>query len=272
MINTQLKLSSTLVLSALALGVATPLVAHADDGGNYNTEAGVTFSQNNTPSNPVDPDDPNPNDPQHPVDPDGEDPKKGTDGPLSIDYVSSFDFGNQKISSANQTYYAKAQAYSGDKKDSALYAQVTDSRGTGAGWTLNVTQPTQLTAKTTDSDGGDTTSVLKGAEISINDLSANTQADSEAAAAKAGSNITLAPGNTTNATVMSAAKEAGQGVWVARMGSTSALSTDTNTTDGSERTIDKSVSLYVPGTSNKIAKAQYTADLVWQLNDTPANS
>lgn len=271
MFNTQLKLSSTLVLSTLALGIATPLVAHADDGGSYNTEAGVTFSQNNTPSEPVDPDDPNPNNPQHPVDPNGDDPKKGTDGPLSIDYVSSFDFGNQKISSANQTYYAKAQAFSGDKNDSALYAQVTDSRGTGAGWTLNVTQPSQLTATTKNSEGTNTTSELKGAEISINDLSANTQADSEAIAAKSGSNITLAPGNTSS-TVMSAAKDAGQGVWVARMGSTSALSTDTNTSDGSERTIDKSVSLYVPGSSNKIAKAQYTTDLVWQLNDTPANS
>jgi len=142
--NSLLKSTAVLGLSALAMGVGIPLV-HAD-GGSYQTDAGVTFTPATDPTGPVDPDNPDPTNPVKPTDPDGGDPKPGTNGPLSIDYVSDFDFGTQKISSANQTYFAKAQSYSGDKADSALYAQISDNRGTSAGWTLSVAQDGQLKA------------------------------------------------------------------------------------------------------------------------------
>lgn len=265
MIRSILKSTAVLGLTAVGMGVAMPTVANAAERGTYKTDAGVLFTPSTDTTNPTNPDDVDPSNPTTPVGPDGnEDGGKGTQGPLSIDYVSSFDFGKQKISSANQTYYAKAQSYKdGSPADTALFAQITDNRGTGAGWTLTVAQDAQLNNGTSD---------LKGAQISIADLNATTQKGSEAGAALAGQNIALVPGE-GGQTVMSAAKDAGQGTWVARMGDTTKLTTEKGTAvDGSDRTVDKSVSLSVPGTSNKIADSKYTAKLTWTLTDTPANS
>ncbi|MCR8703944.1 WxL domain-containing protein [Weissella cibaria] len=264
MISSILKSTAVLGLAAVGLGAAVPTIAHAD-GGSYTTDAGVTFTPSTDPTNPVDPGNVDPSNPTNPVGPDGkEDGGKGTQGPLSIDYVSAFDFGQQKISSADQTYYAKAQSYkNGSPADTALFAQVTDNRGTGAGWTLTVQQAKQLNNGSSD---------LKGAQISMADLNAATQKDSEAGAALAGQNITLIPGEGAQ-TVMSATNGAGQGTWVTRMGDTDNLISETGTAnDGSNRKVDKSVSLFVPGTSNKVAAAKYSTNLTWTLTDTPANS
>ena len=46
----------------------------------------------------------NPDDPENPEDNNHED---GTQGPLSIDYVSNFHFGKHNISGSDQVYYAK---------------------------------------------------------------------------------------------------------------------------------------------------------------------
>ncbi|MEB5953235.1 WxL domain-containing protein, partial [Enterococcus innesii] len=67
----------------------------------------ITFEADPNPTNPVDPTDPEkPVDPVDPTDPDG--PNPGTNGPLSIDYASSLDFGVNKISNKNEVYYARA--------------------------------------------------------------------------------------------------------------------------------------------------------------------
>ncbi|WP_256869283.1 WxL domain-containing protein, partial [Enterococcus thailandicus] len=50
-----------------------------------------------------------PVDPTDPTDPEG--PNPGTNGPLSIDYASSLDFGVQKITSKDQIYFAASQKY-----------------------------------------------------------------------------------------------------------------------------------------------------------------
>lgn len=238
------------------------LVASADDGGTYTTKAGVTFTPNTKPTNPVNPDNPNPNKPTNPVKPDGKDPNAGTNGPLSIDYVSDFDFGKQMITSSDQTYYAEAQKYKDDTKPTTLYSQVSDNRGNGAGWQLGVKQDSQL------NDGKDD---LKGAAISIKDLNVNGISGSDITAPTSGSDITLVPGG-GDQTVMAAAKDAGQGTWVSRMGSTANLLSEKGTaTDGTDRTVDKSVSLFVPGVSNKSIANQYSTTLTWTLKDTPTN-
>ncbi|WP_419154010.1 WxL domain-containing protein [Weissella viridescens] len=264
--KSQLILSSALILGLIGGGTVASvnaLVASADDGGTYTTQAGVTFTPNTNPTNPVDPDNPDPNKPVNPVDPNGKDPHPGTNGPLSIDYVSDFDFGKQMITSSNQTYYAKAQGYKGDTKPTALYSQVSDNRGNGAGWQLGVKQDSQL------NNGKDD---LKGAAISIKNLNVNGLSGSDITAPTSGSDMTLVPGG-GDQTVMSAAKGAGQGTWVSRMGSTANLLSEKGTAlDGSDRTVDKSVSLYVPGASNKSVANQYSTTLTWTLKDTPANS
>ncbi len=67
----------------------------AEDGGSYTSNGIVEFTPSEEPTNLVDPTDPtNPVDPIDPTDPEG--PNPGTNGPLSIDYASSLDFGVQK--------------------------------------------------------------------------------------------------------------------------------------------------------------------------------
>ena len=61
---------------------------------------------------------------------------------LSLDFASSLSFGQQKISSTDEIYYAHGQkVLDGSGTVSGIvpnYAQVTDVRGTFAGWTLSV--------------------------------------------------------------------------------------------------------------------------------------
>ncbi|SCB92267.1 WxL domain-containing protein [Weissella bombi] len=256
--NSKLKNSILVTLSILGVSTVAVVPAYAD-GANYTTSANVNFTPSQDTVGPVNPDKPDANQPVKPVTPDGNDVKPGTTGPLSLDYVSDFDFGSQKISPKNQTYYAKAQGYQGVSDNSVLYAQVTDSRGTGAGWTLSVAQPSQFM-----NNGKE----LKGAQIGISDLSAATQADSDAGSATAGGNMTLIPG-TGAQTVMSAKANTGQGTWVARMGKADNLVTEKGDGDTS-RTVDNAVSLNVPGSSNKLA-GEYTTTLNWTLSDVPSN-
>lgn len=256
--NSKLKNSVLVTLSVLGVSVAAAVPAYAD-GGSYTTKANINFTPSTDHVSPVNPDNPDNNNPVKPVTPNGDDVTPGTEGPLSLDYVSDFDFGSQKISSKNQTYFAKAQGYKDSTTNSVLYAQVTDSRGTGAGWTLSVAQPAQFT------NGG---KELKGAQIGISNLSAVTQADSDAGSATSGNNFTLVPG-TGDQTVMSAKANTGQGTWVARMGNADNLVTEKGD-DDAQRTVDNAVSLSVPGASNKLA-GQYTTTLNWTLSDVPSN-
>lgn len=55
-------------------------------------------------------------------------PNPGTAGPLSIDFASSFQFGNQKITSETMDYYAKLQEFTSSLAG-PNYVQVTDKRG-----------------------------------------------------------------------------------------------------------------------------------------------
>ncbi|WP_022792023.1 WxL domain-containing protein [Weissella halotolerans] len=272
------KLLSAAVLATTALGTALPVVANAADVANYNTTAGVTFTPNTDKVDPVSPDpDENgkpgtidPNNPVVPVDPDDPndknpvDPDKGTQGPLSIDYVSDFNFGKQKISSKDMTYFAKAQKFVDDTKPHVLYAQVTDNRGTGQGWQLNVKQDAEF--KTADG-----TNTLTGAQIAIKGMNTATQDGSAAGQVLAGAADTqLKVG--ANVLAMNAPVDAGQGTWVDRFGADTDLKNEADTNeDGGARDVDQAVTLSVPGKSNKIADQKYSTSLTWTLSDTPAN-
>lgn len=150
-----MKKLSTLLLSTVLLStLAGSTQAFAEDGGVYTSNGVVEFTPSEDPTDPVDPTDPtNPVDPIDPTDPEG--PNPGTNGPLSIDYASSLDFGVQKITSKNETYYATTQKYktfdeqgnaTEEVKEGPNYVQITDNRGTEAGWTLKVNQEKQFTS------------------------------------------------------------------------------------------------------------------------------
>lgn len=132
----------------------------------YETQANVEFVENLNPTLPVDPENPDPTNPVEPeVDPEvpGQEIDPGTNGPLSIDYASHFNFGKIKKSGNAATYKANPISIilpDTTKKDVAPYVQITDNRGSHAGWTLNVKQAEQL-------ENVDTYNKLEGAKITL---------------------------------------------------------------------------------------------------------
>ena len=121
------------------------LVAYKEEPKEYRSNGLVEFIPNVDPTEPVDPENPDPEKPVKPIDPtDPEGPNPGTQGPLSIDYASSFDFGKNRISNKDQVYFAKSTAISRKSKETPNFVQISDNRGTNSGWSLTVTQRSNL--------------------------------------------------------------------------------------------------------------------------------
>ncbi|HGF7826098.1 TPA: WxL domain-containing protein [Enterococcus faecium] len=245
-------LSASVLNSTQIFAEAGPIPADRE------TKAQVKFIEDDSKQPPVDPTDPDTDNPQVPVDP--TDPDKpvdeGTNGPLSLDYASILDFGEQLISTKDQTYYAAPQLFRGadgsidDSHPVPLYTQVTDKRGGEQGWTLSVKQNGQFVS---DQNGKE----LTGAEITF--TAGNVYSYSESA--KPGnvqSEFTLIPdGSGSVQNVVEASEGEGFGTWVYRFG------------ESAEGDYD-AVQLSVPGSTVK-EKDTYTTSLTWTLNDIPAN-
>lgn len=226
-------------ISILLVGLAgnTTMTFAAEKS--VNTTGKVIFTQGNEPVNPVDPEEPeNPVDPVNPVDP--------TEGPLSVDYASSFNFGEQKVTGTSKVYHADLDKFKdndGNIVERTNFVQVSDNRGTAGGWQLSVTQGKQFTGANAEE--------LKGAELSLNNVTAVTPGSGTAPAV--GTSVTLTPGSAS--ILMTAAKDTGTGTWLARFGQ--------NSENGKT-----SVQLKVPGAAAKATN--YSTDLTWTLTDSPA--
>lgn len=150
--------------------------------------------------------------------------------------------------------YAQWVLDSGLKSNKPNWVQVTDKRGTNAGWKLQVQQGAQFF---TIKDG--VYKELKGAQITINNGTVATKTDNKATAPTTSNKIVLIPGEKNYPgpaqDVMIAQKNQGMGTWVDSFGSAT--------------TGDKSISLTVPGVSEKIKGAKYLTELTWLLNDIP---
>jgi hypothetical protein len=248
-----MKKKKILVLSALAttgvlagtLGAASQASAAVAD--TATTKGDVTFVENTDPIDPVDPENPD-----KPIDPD--EPNPGTqNGPLRIIHVSNFHFGQQKVTSKSMDYSAaleKANDAGGTATTYANSVQISDERGTNAGWKVQVKQEDQFTSTTTNTK-------LTGAKITLKNTTIEKGASNTAPAATAAAgDIVLTPDGTTTSDVATAAVNAGMGTQVARFG-----------TKGS--TAESSVQLNVPANS-KLVKEKYVTNLTWILNDSPA--
>ncbi|MCC2454346.1 WxL domain-containing protein [Bacillus cereus] len=225
----------------------------------YETNGVVEFTANTDITKPIDPDNPDPNNPVDPIDPTNPEgkPNVGTAGPLSIDFASSLDFGKNKISGKDETYYANPQTYGESVKPTANYVQVSDKRGTNAGWTLKVSQTGQLKNDATQNKE------LTGAQIKITSVEAVSNAvDVEKPVTQ---DIKLDP-NGAESLVMSANEGTGAGTWVGRFGSLEDAEIDGETVKK-----NKAVTLTIPGKTAKDAVA-YTTKLNWTLSDTPGNN
>lgn len=221
----------------------------AAEVGTRDTGAQIIFEENTEIVSPVDPLDPgtpvgpvDPIDPEKPVEP-------GTNGPLSLDYASSLNFGKQKISSVDQTYFAQPQTVKyedGSEKEVPLYAQVTDNRGTLKGWTLSVKQNSQFKAGEKE---------LTGSKIEFLNGQIDTVSESPVpSVVKANFDLT-ADGNGAVSNVMAAATDEGAGTFVYRF--------------GDDTTKAESVKLTVPGRTTKLKDVAYKTTLTWMLNDVP---
>lgn len=214
---------ATALFSAAVLG--SSVVQAADKEGTSTANIGINAPDPDNPVDPIDPIDPDDN-------PNSNDPT-GNTGPLRIDYISNIDFGSQTISGATQTYTAAAPKLRTE-------VQVSDLRGTGAGWNLQVSY-SQDKAGFKTADGKD----LKGAELNLPLGDLKTTPDNQ-------SGLPTAAALTVNANaqnIMTSAVNAGLGTWDDEM----------NT---------QNVTLKVP--AGNLA-GSYQATLTWTLTDAPAS-
>ncbi|MHC5269721.1 WxL domain-containing protein [Enterococcus sp. LJL98] len=223
----------------------------------------IKYQPGNDKVDPVNPEDPDPDFPVKPiapVNPGG--PDLGTTGPLSIDYISEFDFGLNPISNRDEVYYARAQAYEEDLNKTPNFVQVSDRRGVYSGWTLTVKQESQFQAtKQTEHQ------VLEGAMIRM--LQPTVKSNAQGTASPVASNeLSLVPGIETKVVV--ADSESGAGTWVAYWGEVEAV--DEKDEHGKKQVCDvtKAVQLHVPGESPK-DPVTYQTKLVWNLIDVVEN-
>ena len=244
-----MKFTKVAVVGAFALTtLAGGTSAFAEkDGGTLNSKAFIQFEKNTDTVDPINPIDPNEVvepivDPENPDDTH----EPGTAGPLSIDYVSNFNFDKQKASGNNEIYYANLDNVknkaTGATSKVPNFVQVTDNRGTNAGWKLTVKQNDQFKAGNAE---------LTGATLTLKNGVLNSAAGSKAPTAA--QNIALTPGQASD--VATAQVEEGMGTW-------------TNAFGKSVEEGEKSVELSVPGKTKK-EQAQYTTSLTWELKDAP---
>ncbi|ENZ6558380.1 WxL domain-containing protein [Enterococcus faecium] len=213
---------ATILISTTIL--AGTVAVHADDlSGKSTAKIGLTKQDPDNPVGPIDPIDPDDNPPSN-------DPT-GNTGDLRIDYISNIDFGTQTISGKTETYIA-------EKPASLTESQVSDLRGTGAGWHLQVNYDTEKPGFTSEDK------TLSGAELTLPSGTAKSVADNKATP-PATSEVVV---NDAAQNIMTAAANTGLGTWADEM--------DT-----------ANVSLKVPS-GNLVG--DYTATLVWTLTDAPA--
>ena len=243
------------ILGALALNGSSVLAA---EKASYESNGIVEFTESNDITKPIDPTDPGEEvDPIDPTDPEG--PNPGTDGPLSIDYASSLHFGVNKITNADQTYFADAQEFNGELAGQSRgnYVQISDHRGTVAGWTLTVAQ----TGGQFESKTAKQFKILTGSLITFGDAKPDSNAK-DAPAPTAVQSFEL-DSEGASSLVMSAKDGQGAGTWVDYFGESEVM-----TINGQEVNKNKAVTLDVPGSTPKEATV-YKTSLTWTLTDAP---
>lgn len=225
------KVLTALSLGLIGAGLYTPNVNALD------SKATVEFTNPTQAPTIVNPDNPG-GDPLENPSEDGE--VSGEYGPLTLDYVSNFDFGSHELNRNEQNYYAVNQR--------TPFAQVTDVRGTGAGWRL-VAQFNGFTQ-----DGADS---LQGAEINLSNSDLITTADNVNEKPTTADSVIVLSQDTVDITT--AEEEQGKGTW---------LTTWADNDNDTE--YNQSVVLSVPAA---VATAgEHTGSITWTLYNTPTGT
>lgn len=210
-------------------------------------------------------------DPEKPdeiVEPD--DPITPVGGDLRLEHVLTLDFGYNKITKEEATYFTKAQTFRNDASlVRANYVQLSDYRTNNGGWTLTVKQEHQFRNQT------DTNLELTGAQLSfdkawISSTNANIT-DSEKPTVKYEA-YDMVPGGDAYE-VAKAEKGVGGGTWMISFGSSGETEGILNTlfeaTDPKGTYMkNNAVSLTIPG-ETIIKPVKYQTVLTWTLSELP---
>lgn len=244
------------VLSTLSVLEAQWVKAESTNA--YATTGGLRMIPSLEPTDPMDPTHPNrPIHPKDPTDPNG--PEPGTPGPLSIDFASSIDFGKNLISNQDKVYYAEPQSLvleDGTEEAVANYVQITDHRGSNAGWHLQVKQDQQL------ENPEARYKVLTGAQLRLgNPKAVSNQSEEPGLVPPKTAQVVLIPGQSSE--VMQASEGSGGGTWLDVFGKLNSVKVDQK-----EVLKNTAVTLSVPGKTPKDA-VMYKSRLTWTLVDAP---
>ncbi|OTO77357.1 MULTISPECIES: WxL domain-containing protein [unclassified Enterococcus] len=197
----------------------------------------------------------------------------GTTGPLSIAKAAHMNFGSQVISNQDQTYnmVAEIATLANPEEDGPTkvpyvsFAQVQDTRGTNAGWDLQVSL--------SDFKSNTRNNVLTGAEIEFVDSRIQyegTNTENSPSAHTPG--LTLLP-NGAARSVMTAAQGQGTGVSSVVWGNQADLTAQFEA-EGFDPETDvvenNAIQLSIPGSTAKDSTT-YTSTLTWELTSTPGN-
>lgn len=240
------------------------------DDANYNVKGEIVFEKNDGSVKPIDPE--NPKEDMTPLNPDGSEVTSPAGGLLSVDYASSFAFGKQSIENKNMLYGAQPQQFKASDSLRGNYVQVSDRRGTNAGWVLSIVQNDQF--KTAKND------VLTGAKLYLGNGALNSPnmteegfkpelapvnfvKDLSLASEKVTGGLELIPGQTS--IIMSADKGKGTGTWTLSYGQTK----DKNIgVMGTNDPAKSSVLLSIPSSSNPVSSS-YESTLTYRLSMVP---
>lgn len=216
-------LLSAAIAGLFSVSALSPIAAET-----VSTETGITFTGDNTdPTSPVDPS--NPNNP-------GTEPGTGMAGPLSLDYVPELGFGSQSIKNQVETY---------EVENLQPYIQVTDKRGSGAGWKVSASLSTFTNEAGTRSFSG----VLNFANGEVVSTTGNPSG------APTTSNVAITSGDAEKKLVGTTAADQGMGTWVTRWFPNAPVSKN----DSIKLTVD----------TRGLAADAYTADLNWIISNAP---
>ncbi|OPF88669.1 hypothetical protein BW731_11085 [Vagococcus martis] len=236
----------------------------------YNIIGQIKFNKSDGVVKPVDPE--NPNDTLTPVNPDGTDTKPGTGGLLSIDYASNFSFGQPMIETTLKNYGAFAQRFKDSDVLRGNYVQVSDKRGSQAGWVLQIVQDNQFKSSNNDELTG-AKLVLGNGNIQspnmlqegfdVKTMPVHTASSLKATDSSLTGGLELIPGQSH--IVLKADKGQGMGTWVLSYGQ----SKDGNIGLLNDNTPHKSsVILSVPSTANP-KEALYESSITYKLSMVP---
>lgn len=209
----------------------------------------VTFTYVKEAVEPVDP-----LNPKTEIDPENKPVLPEKQGLLSIDFVSEFQFGTQRISVMDQTYHAQPQRLLNEDgsinntEERPNYIQVSDRRPDTErnGWQLAITQNNQFVNENNQK--------LVGAQLRLANQQLATVQGNIAPELHQSTPILLIPG--AKHILLKARGEEGTGTWVYRLG-------DVNTAG-------ESVALTVPKGANPEATT-YKTTLIWELSAVPEN-